>query len=82
MPISDRSYFTMCRVTGFDYHAMGANMANQMKISLYVDNELAKGAGSISIKNGIIESLRQVFFPLEKHVIYVPFREVANLSDY
>ena len=31
-------------------------MANQMKISLYVDNELAKGAGSISIKNGIIES--------------------------
>jgi len=27
-----------------------------MKIRLYVDYELAKGAGSISIKNGIIES--------------------------
>jgi len=42
LPISDRSYFAMCGVTGFDYHAMGGNMANQMKISIYVEDEQGK----------------------------------------
>jgi len=39
LPVANRSYFAICGVTGFDYHAMGGNMANQMKISIYVEDE-------------------------------------------
>jgi hypothetical protein len=62
LPISDRSYFAMCGVTGFDYHAMGANMANQMKISIYVEDEQGREVKSITK----YEDTTLVSCPLEK----------------
>jgi hypothetical protein len=44
LPLADRSYVAMCGVTGYDYHdpAMAGNMANQMKVSVYVEDENGK----------------------------------------
>ncbi|MEP7258141.1 MAG: hypothetical protein ABI687_07135 [Flavitalea sp.] len=39
LPVANRSYFAMCGVTGFDYHEMGANEKNQMKVSVFVEDE-------------------------------------------
>lgn len=39
LPLSNRSYFAMCGVTGFDWNDMKADVRNQMKISLYVEDE-------------------------------------------
>lgn len=42
LPVARRSYFAMCGVTGSDYHAMGGNMDNQMRVSIYVEDENGK----------------------------------------
>ncbi|MBL7698503.1 MAG: hypothetical protein JNK79_10100 [Chitinophagaceae bacterium] len=42
LPLGNRSYFAMCGVTGFDYHAMNADLKNQMKVSIYVEDENGK----------------------------------------
>jgi len=42
LPLADRSYFAMCGVTGSDYHDMGADERNQMKVSVYVEGEDGK----------------------------------------
>src|SRR5882762_3860700 len=39
LPLADRSYFAMCGVTGFDYHDMAGDLMNQMKVSVYVEDE-------------------------------------------
>lgn len=62
LPVSNRSYFAMCGVTGFDYHAMGANMANQMKISIYVEDEQGREVKCITK----YEDTTLVSTPLEK----------------
>lgn len=50
LPVANRSYFAMCGVTGFDYHdpAMRGNMANQMKISIYVEDEQGTEVNSVT----------------------------------
>ncbi|HEY6976489.1 MAG TPA: hypothetical protein VH396_09365 [Chitinophagaceae bacterium] len=42
LPLANRSYFAMCGVTGSDYHDMGGDLNNQMKISVYVEDEHGK----------------------------------------
>ncbi len=39
LPVANRSYFAMCGVTGRYYHDMGGDLNNDMKISIYVDDE-------------------------------------------
>ena len=39
LPVAGRSYYAMCGVTGHYYHDMGGDVANDMKISVYVDDE-------------------------------------------
>lgn len=39
LPVANRSYFAMCGVTGFDYHDMGGDLNNQMKVSIYVEDQ-------------------------------------------
>lgn len=39
LPVSGRSYYAMCGVTGHYYHDMGGDLANDMRISVYVDDE-------------------------------------------
>jgi hypothetical protein len=39
LPIANRSYFAMCGVTGSDYPEMGGDLKNQMKVSIYVQDE-------------------------------------------
>lgn len=39
LPVANRSYFAMCGITGRDYNDMGSDLQNDMKISIYVDNE-------------------------------------------
>ena len=40
LPVAGRSYLAMCGVTGRYYHDMGGDMSNNMKVSVYVDDEL------------------------------------------
>lgn len=42
LPLANRSYFAMCGVTGSDYHDMGGDLKNQMKVSVYVEDEHGK----------------------------------------
>ena len=42
LPLANRSYFAMCGVTGSDYHDMGGDLNNQMKVSVYVEDEHGK----------------------------------------
>jgi len=42
LPLANRSYFAMCGVTGFDYHDMHDDLKNQMKVSVYVEDEQGK----------------------------------------
>lgn len=37
--VADRSYFAMCGITGRYYYDMGGDLKNDMKISIYVENE-------------------------------------------
>ncbi|MEP7107568.1 MAG: hypothetical protein ABI760_06285 [Ferruginibacter sp.] len=39
LPIPNRSWFAICGVTGSDYRAMGGDLNNQMKVSVYVEDE-------------------------------------------
>ncbi|MEO8764343.1 MAG: hypothetical protein ABI416_08650 [Ginsengibacter sp.] len=39
LPLANRSYFAMCGVTGFDYHDMKDDLKNEMKVSVYVEDE-------------------------------------------
>ena len=39
LPVAGRSYFAMCGVTGRYYHDMGGDIRNDMKVSIYVDDE-------------------------------------------
>ena len=40
LPVARRSYYPMCGVTGHYYHDMGGDLANDMKVSVYVDDEV------------------------------------------
>ena len=42
LPLANRSYFAMCGVTGSDYKDMGGDLNNQMKVSVYVEDEHGK----------------------------------------
>ncbi len=42
LPVAGRSYYAMCGVTGHYYHDMEGDVANDMRISVYVDNEAGK----------------------------------------
>jgi len=42
LPVAGRSYYAMCGVTGHYYHDMGGDIANDMRISVYVDDEAGK----------------------------------------
>lgn len=48
LPIADRSYFAMCGVTGSDYHDMHDDLKNQMKVSVYVEDEHGKEVGIVT----------------------------------
>ncbi len=37
--LADRSYYAICGITGHVYEDMGGDLANEMKISLFVENE-------------------------------------------
>ena len=39
LPVAGRSYFAMCGLTGHYYHDMGGDVRNDMKVSIYVDDE-------------------------------------------
>ena len=39
LPVANRSYFAMCGVTGRYYHDMGGDVSNDMKVSIFVDDE-------------------------------------------
>jgi len=39
LPVEGRSYYAMCGITGHYYHDMGGDVRNDMKISVYVNNE-------------------------------------------
>ncbi|MBS1610609.1 MAG: carboxypeptidase regulatory-like domain-containing protein [Bacteroidetes bacterium] len=39
LSLANRSYFAMCGVTGFDYKDMHGDLNNQMKVSVYVEDE-------------------------------------------
>lgn len=42
LPVAGRSYYAMCGVTGHYYQDMGGDLANDMRISIYVDDEAGK----------------------------------------
>jgi hypothetical protein len=39
LPVAGRSYYAMCGVTGHYYQDMDGDLANDMRVSVYVDNE-------------------------------------------
>ena len=39
LPVAGRSYYAMCGITGHYYHDMGGDVTNDMRISVYVDDE-------------------------------------------
>ena len=42
LPVENRSYFAMCGITGSYYHDMGGDLKNDMKISIFVEDEQGK----------------------------------------
>lgn len=48
LPVSNRSYFAMCGITGRYYHDMGGDLDNDMKISIYVEDENGHEVESIN----------------------------------
>ena len=39
LPLEGRSYYAMCGITGHYYHDMGGDVRNDMRISVYVNND-------------------------------------------
>ncbi len=39
LPVEGRSYYAMCGITGHYYHDMGGDVRNDMRISVFVNNE-------------------------------------------
>ena len=39
LPVANRSYFAMCGITGNYYHDMKGDLKNEMKVSVYVEDE-------------------------------------------
>jgi hypothetical protein len=39
LPVEGRSYYAMCGITGHYYHDMGGDVRNDMRISVYVNND-------------------------------------------
>jgi hypothetical protein len=39
LPVAGRSYYAMCGITGHYYHDMGGDVAKDMQVSVYVDDE-------------------------------------------
>jgi len=48
LPVAGRSYYAMCGVTGRYYQDLGGDLANDMKVSVYVDDEAGKEVKCIS----------------------------------
>ncbi len=42
LPVAGRSYYAMCGITGHYYQDLGGDMANDMRVSIYVDDEAGK----------------------------------------
>jgi len=42
LPVAGRSYYAMCGLTGHYYQDLGGDMANDMRVSVYVDDEAGK----------------------------------------
>lgn len=42
LPVAGRSYYAMCGLTGHYYQDLDGDLANDMRISVYVDNEAGK----------------------------------------
>lgn len=42
LPVAGRSYYAMCGVTGHYYQDLGGDLANDMRVSIYVDDEAGK----------------------------------------
>lgn len=39
LPVADRSYYAMCGITGHHFSDLGGDLDNEMKISIFVENE-------------------------------------------
>ena len=42
LPVAGRSYYAMCGITGHYYQDLGGDLANDMRVSVYVDDEAGK----------------------------------------
>ncbi len=42
LPVANRSYYAMCGVTGTYYNDMGGDLSNDMKVSIFVDDEAGR----------------------------------------
>ncbi|MBE8723260.1 right-handed parallel beta-helix repeat-containing protein [Sphingobacterium pedocola] len=42
LPVADRSYYAMCGVTGYYYEDMKGDMNNEMRVSVFVEDEQGK----------------------------------------
>src|SRR5690554_640228 len=42
LPVADRSYYAMCGITGHHFSDLGGDLDNEMKISIFVENERGK----------------------------------------
>jgi len=42
LPVAGRSYYAMCGITGHYYQDLGGDLANDMRVSIYVDDEAGK----------------------------------------
>ena len=62
LPVANRSYFAMCGVTGFDYKDMEGDLRNQMRVSIYVEDEdgneirLATNYGDTTLRSVPVEN--------------------------
>lgn len=43
LPVADRSYYAMCGITGHHFADLGGDLDNEMKISVFVENERGEG---------------------------------------
>ena len=48
LPEEGRSYYAMCGITGHYYHDMGGDVRNDMRISIYVNNEVGDEVNCIT----------------------------------
>jgi len=42
LPVAGRSYYAMCGITGHYYQDLGGDLANDMRVSIYVDDEAGR----------------------------------------